>query len=281
MKKDAYYFPHFSNARADRKLKRVRKGLGIEGYGIYFMVLETLREQTDFKYPMEDIDLLADEFGTSEQKTRAIVCNYDLFNIDDDDDFFSPKMLEYLTPYLENKERKRIGGIKGNLLKYGKITRDKLDKMSDGEVMEYHELAKTAKFSHTDSESDSDTDRSSSQSKVKKSKVKESKANSIEARELAFKDELRPLIEKYNQPMIQEFFDYWKEPNKSKSKMRWETEKTWDLNSRLARWANNNFNSPKSAPKPIKQATPSFDHEQQIKDTQDILKRINDKSLNK
>ena len=32
MNKDAFYFPHFSNARNDRKLRRVRKELGIEGY---------------------------------------------------------------------------------------------------------------------------------------------------------------------------------------------------------------------------------------------------------
>jgi len=31
MNKDAYYFPHFANARHDRKLRRVRKELGIEG----------------------------------------------------------------------------------------------------------------------------------------------------------------------------------------------------------------------------------------------------------
>ena len=56
MEKDAYYFPHFSNARHDRKIKRLRKELGAEGYGIYFMILEILREQTGFKYPLEDIN---------------------------------------------------------------------------------------------------------------------------------------------------------------------------------------------------------------------------------
>ena len=68
--KDAYYFPHFCTARNDRKVKRLRKELGVEGYGIFFMLLEVLREQTDFKFPTEDIDLLADEFNTSEQKNK-------------------------------------------------------------------------------------------------------------------------------------------------------------------------------------------------------------------
>jgi hypothetical protein len=110
MKKDAFYFPHFSNARHDRKLKRVIKDLGIEGYGIYFMILEVLRDQQDFKYPMVDLDLLADEFGTSESKVSVVVNNYDLFIIDSDEQFFSPKMLTYLEPYFRMREQRKLAG---------------------------------------------------------------------------------------------------------------------------------------------------------------------------
>ena len=271
MQKDAYYFPHFSNARADRKLKRVRKELGIEGYGIYFMVLETLREQTDFKYPLHDIDLLADEFGTSEQKARAVICNYDLFEVDEENDFFSPKMKEYLRPYLENKERKRIGGIKGNLLKYKKITKEKLELMTDEEVVEYDLNVKNGNISLTDSESESGTDRSSSQKKVKESKVKEKKVNNIEARELAFYESLKKFIDQYPKDMIRAFYDYWREPNKSRSKMKWETEKTWDLSLRLSRWSNNNFNSIKHPQVNPSKYTPIYDPEQSNRDLE-ILK---------
>ena len=112
MKKDAYYFPHFCNARHDRKLKRVQKELGIEGYGIYFMLLETLREQDSFKYPIEDLDLLADEFGTSEQKVRTVVSNYKLFVVDSKNNFSSPKLREYLKPYLERSARARSAAKK-------------------------------------------------------------------------------------------------------------------------------------------------------------------------
>jgi hypothetical protein len=184
LKKDAYYFPHFSNARTDRRLKRVRKQLGIEGYGIYFMLLETLREQTGFKYPVEDIDLLADEFGTSEEKARAVVSNFGLFEIDENEEFFSPKMLEYLEPYLENKERKRLGGIKGNLLRYNKITKEKLETMTDKEIIDYDKQSKSRSFSLCDSESESVTDHSSSQSKVKESKVKESKVKQSKVKDI-------------------------------------------------------------------------------------------------
>jgi len=111
LKKDAYYFPHFSNARGDRKLKRVVKELGVEGYGIYFMLLEVLRDQSDFTFPMEDIDLLADEFNTSEQKVKIVICNYELFTVDDYM-FFSIKFNEFMQPYLSMKEQRRKAGIK-------------------------------------------------------------------------------------------------------------------------------------------------------------------------
>jgi hypothetical protein len=112
MQKDAYYFPHFCNARHDRKIKRLRKELGLEGYGIYFMLLETLREQQDLMYPIDDIDLLAEEFGTSEQKIRVVICNYELFQLDPEQKFFSPKMLIYLEPYFKMKEQRREAGLK-------------------------------------------------------------------------------------------------------------------------------------------------------------------------
>lgn len=110
MQKEAFYFPHFSNARHDRKIRRLRKELGIEGYGIYFMLLETLRDQHDMMYPLEDCDLLAEEFGTSDAKIKTVICNYELFDFDQENKFFSPKMLVYLEPYFKMKEQRMLAG---------------------------------------------------------------------------------------------------------------------------------------------------------------------------
>lgn len=182
MEKDAFYFPHFCNARQDRKIKRVRKELGLEGYGIYFMLLETLREQQEFKFPMEDIDLLADEFGTSEQKIRTVICNYELFQVDNEQNFFSISFIKYLTPYLEGKQRKRINGIKGNLVKYGYATKESLENLSDLDILELNEnKALLPKLSHCESHSESLPIRNGSQSKEEESKTnkKESKEEEI------------------------------------------------------------------------------------------------------
>lgn len=47
--KDAYYFPHDCNARNDPKILALRSVFGAEGYGVYFMLIEILREQPDYK----------------------------------------------------------------------------------------------------------------------------------------------------------------------------------------------------------------------------------------
>ena len=72
------------------------------------------------------------------------------------------------------------------------------------------------------------------------SKVKESKVNKIEERKEKFKQEIAQYKETYSSDTLKQFFLYWIEPNKSKTKMRFELEKTWDLNLRLQRWDKNN-----------------------------------------
>jgi hypothetical protein len=105
------WFPHYVSARNDRKVRRLRRELNVEGYGIYFMLLEVLREQSDLKYPMEDLDLLAEEFGTSEQKIRVVICNYSLFEVDETENFFSPKQILYLQPYFAKSKRAKHAAL--------------------------------------------------------------------------------------------------------------------------------------------------------------------------
>jgi len=71
--------------------------------------------------------------------------------------------------------------------------------------------------------------------------------NRIKDKEEIFKKE----VQKFNSPNAKEFIEYWTEPNKSGTKMRFELERTWDLKRRLSRWSNNNFEKA-SKPKPRK-----------------------------
>lgn len=52
MAKDAYYFPHDSNARNDPKILSMRTIYGAEGYGWFFMIIEILRDQEDYRLPV-------------------------------------------------------------------------------------------------------------------------------------------------------------------------------------------------------------------------------------
>lgn len=69
----------------------------------------------------------------------------------------------------------------------------------------------------------------------------------IKERTENFKNEIIQFKDKYGVEMLKSFFNYWSEPNKSKTKMRFELQKTWDTSKRLVTWSKNesNFNSGK------------------------------------
>lgn len=57
-----------------------------------------------------------------------------------------------------------------------------------------------------------------------------------EQKEKLFYDSLTPYVGVYPREMIRSFYNYWSEWNKSGKKMRWELEKTWQIEKRLEYW---------------------------------------------
>ena len=51
--------------------------------------------------------------------------------------------------------------------------------------------------------------------------------------------EVSAFKELYSVEMLEAFIDYWTEPNKSKTKLRYELQKTFDIARRLKTWSNN------------------------------------------
>jgi len=47
--KDAFYFQHDYNARNDEKVLELRSNYGVEGYGLFWMLLESMAETDDGK----------------------------------------------------------------------------------------------------------------------------------------------------------------------------------------------------------------------------------------
>lgn len=50
--KDAFYFPHDSNAGRDLKILAMRSVYGLEGYGRYWIIIEALRDADGYRCPL-------------------------------------------------------------------------------------------------------------------------------------------------------------------------------------------------------------------------------------
>ena len=59
----------------------------------------------------------------------------------------------------------------------------------------------------------------------------------LDERRQTFIESLTPFIPTYGMEMVNAFIDYWTEPNRSCSRMRFELQRTWSLPLRLATWA--------------------------------------------
>ena len=230
--KDAYYFSHDSNARNDQRIMKLRMKYGAEGYGIYFMIIEILRDTENYTLSINDISSISFDIRVDENKLEDVLKNYNLFEFDGDL-FYSKSLSRRMEKLDKIKEKRRESGKLG-----GKA------KASAKQVLKNDvAIAKQVK-----------------QSKVKKSKVKESKENILLERTDKFKNKVFEFQSQYDLDMIKEFILYWTEPNKSKTKLKYELEPTWDMGRRLKRWANNNFKGSKSPAQKFQQGE-SLDEE--------------------
>ena len=107
------YFSHDSDARNSDKLMKVRMKLGAEGYGIFFMLIERLREEEGYKSTI-DYDTLAFDLRVEPEKVKQVVENYDLFKITEDGKYFYSDSFNERMEMMDAKRKKRAeAGKKG------------------------------------------------------------------------------------------------------------------------------------------------------------------------
>ncbi len=63
------------------------------------------------------------------------------------------------------------------------------------------------------------------------------KEDIIKRRAVKFSEEVNQFISRYPESMLKSFISYWTEPNRSKTKLRYELEKTFEINRRLVTWS--------------------------------------------
>ena len=114
--KDAYYFPHDSNARNDTKMLLLRAKYGAEGYGNYWMIIETLREQDGCHLFVNDLlwPSIALAIGCSNEYAKELViyCT-ELGLLEMDDILYSPSLNRRMQKLNDLKEKRAKAGRKG------------------------------------------------------------------------------------------------------------------------------------------------------------------------
>lgn len=106
-----FLFP--TNFRSGKNVKRLIKDFNIQGYGIAVYLLETLAETEGHQYPINDIDLLADEMKVSVPVINTIINAYSLFEIIEDEKgslFVSTQLNKWLEPYYKQIAQKKLAG---------------------------------------------------------------------------------------------------------------------------------------------------------------------------
>ena len=105
------YFSHDSNARNSDKLMKVRMKLGAEGYGIFFMLIERLREEEGYKSTI-DYDTLAFDLRVEPEKVKQVVENYDLFKFTEDGKYFYSDSFNERMEMMDKRAQQRISKAK-------------------------------------------------------------------------------------------------------------------------------------------------------------------------
>lgn len=75
--------------------------------------------------------------------------------------------------------------------------------------------------------------------------TKEQKEERLNKKKNSFIKDVAEFKETYHRDILNDFVEYWTEPNKSKTQLRWEMEPTFDVKRRLARFDRNDFNNRK------------------------------------
>lgn len=269
MAKETYYFSHDSNARNDEKIVAVRMKYGAEGYGIYFMLLERIMESSNYM-SVKDYNIIAFDLRVDASKVKSIIEDFGLFVFTEDGKYFySESFNRRMVPLDNSREQRRLAGKKSAEKRAQRASKSAIVErpLNDRCQKLQRNSTKDSKMSENDKKtSDSAIFSTTVPTTVEKTvndrclKIQQSKGKEKEKKETTivvskkdsaaaiaatqtrakvFGETLIPFMELYGKDMIRAFYDYWTEPNKSQTKMRFELERTWEVGRRLATWSKN------------------------------------------
>ncbi|MCM1170197.1 MAG: DUF4373 domain-containing protein [Bacteroides sp.] len=113
------YFSHDSNARNNEKVLAVRMRHGAEGYGVYFMLLERLRMESDYT-SVKDYNMIAFDLRVSAELIKSVVENFGLFSFTEDGKrFYSEGFSKRMSIKDECTRKKAEAGRRGMERRWG------------------------------------------------------------------------------------------------------------------------------------------------------------------
>ena len=113
------YFPHDSNARNSDKLIRLRMRHKAAGYGVYFMILERLREEPEYT-SVKDYNMIAFDLREDASLIKSVVEDFGLFVFTDDGKYFYSESFKQRMEIKDEQSRKKAeAGKKGLEKRWG------------------------------------------------------------------------------------------------------------------------------------------------------------------
>ena len=219
------YFRHDENAAMDIKLMALRSQLAMEGYGIYWFLIEQL-SLAGGKMPLKMIPMLAQIMQTTPDKAMSVVRSYDLFT-EDENGFFSERL---------NKELEKRGTLSEVAKRAGLASAQKrAEKALIG-----HDVQRPLEIRSTPVQPLEKRIEEDRIEKDRREEVNQLSVGDLQTRQESFLKEINECgSEKYVKRMLNEFYNHWSEtnPRHKKPKMRFEMQKTFEIPNRLSTWA--------------------------------------------
>lgn len=193
-----------------------------------------MKEREGFTFYRSFKDSLSGLSDTDKLLMYESICDYALNGIEPSLDGFSKSLFILIQPYLKSERTKFLNGCKGGA---------PIGSLNNLNGRRGNSLELTKSKPRTNLELTENKPTPIINVKCKMNNEKDNKENnkkkaglSFTERQQKFYESLIPYTETYGKELIRAFFDYWAEPNSSKTKMRFELQKTWDVAGRLRTW---------------------------------------------
>jgi len=236
--KETYYFQHDYNAIQDPKMMSILSNCGVQGIGLYWIIIELLHQQKKNIMSYQAYCDFIDFYGRINEenehvlnKTKQMLISVGLF-IKDEEIIYSNRVLENMRQRKIISEKRSFAGKKSGESR-------NLNNIKEKRTSVEHMLNKNEQIKENKIKENINNNIDSSQQVDSPSTIANDFLNDMDSEyRKKFISELvsKGIDENMVRRELMKFISYWTEPSKSGKKQRWELEKTFEVGRRLATW---------------------------------------------